>query len=50
LSPAEKLKDLLAQRDAIDAQIAEIETELKSSIEEMTGLLGKIHPQGEIIS
>jgi lysozyme family protein len=50
LSPAEKLKDLLAQRDAINAQIAEIEPELKSSIEEMTGLLGKIHPQGEIKS
>ena len=50
LNPAEKLKDLLAQRDAINAQIVEIETELKSSIEEMTGLLGKIHRPGEINS
>lgn len=47
LSPAEKLRNLLAQRDAINTQITEIESELKSSIEEMTGLLGKIHPQGE---
>jgi lysozyme family protein len=47
LNPAEKLNDLLAQRDAINAQIAELETELKSSIEEMTGLLGKIHQTGE---
>ncbi len=45
LSPAEKLKDLLARRDAINAQIAELETAVKSSIDEMTGLLGKINPQ-----
>jgi hypothetical protein len=44
LSPAEKLKDLLARRDAINAQIAELETAVKASIDEMTGLLGKIHP------
>ncbi len=48
LSPAEKLRNLLAQRDAINTKITEIESELRSSIEEMTGLLGTIHPQGEI--
>jgi hypothetical protein len=47
LSPAEKLKNLLAQREAIIAHIAETETELKASIDEMASLLGKIHPQGE---
>ena len=44
LSPAEKLKDLLARRDAINAEIVELETAVKASIDEMTGLLGKIHP------
>jgi lysozyme family protein len=48
LNPAERLKDLLAKRDEINARIAEIETELKASIDNMTGLLGRIHGQGEI--
>ena len=47
LSPAEKLRILLAQREAINVQIAEIEPELKASIDEMAVMLGKIHPQGE---
>ena len=47
LSPAERLKELLAKRDEINARIAEIETELKASIDSMTGLLGKIHEQSE---
>jgi hypothetical protein len=38
---------LLAQREAINVQIAEIEPELKASIDEMAAMLGKIHPQGE---
>ena len=48
LNPAERLKDLLPKRDEINARIAEIETELKASIDNMTGLLGRIHGQGEI--
>lgn len=48
LNPAERLKDLLAKRDEINARIAEIETELKASIDNMTGLLGRIHSQGGI--
>lgn len=47
-SPAERLKDLLAKRDEISARIAEAEAELKASIDSMTGLLSKIHEQGEI--
>ena len=42
-TPAEKLKDLLARREAINAEIAELETAVKASIDQMTGLLGKIH-------
>ena len=48
LTPAERLKELLARREEINARITEIEAQLRASIDNMTGLLGKLHGHEEI--